>query len=527
MDVILKLRSKKILTEEEYSQLIKYLGGASIIKDTVDGTEVVGIKDNTGYTTFHIMMEDIIEKAAEGITVPEAGYRIAPVYPNIKRLAIVAEAAFVISGVKASKDAKFVTKYTPKGSEEVKELYTSFDVEKGEITIKVEDSGEGSYVIEGTSEYGNSIMEFSTTLLPFGVKYQGVVTDEKSYDALVPADYREEYPYEDSKDSLPWIVIGFENAPVSSGKRVIITMAPTATYGDGVDKLGTVSEDRSSLDMMAKNYVMFEVIKDLGFEKLPSRLVAVVKEYVEEETPEVPATKYPYVYKYFDTDGNEISPSESVEAEEGTDMRQGKTPKDIQDYQFETIDDNGSAIVTSDESQNFTTFIYSKVKYVKVILKENSAYLHPDELVSELLKGKDYKVGDTLQFGLAPGTVTIDLGTTTLFSDKHPQGLEVGSDKYSQEITYEITEEDGDTIRIECSGIDVPQDVIVYIEYLDSDTNDQIKDSSELNELEGNLIITNNHKVDIEGYVFDYCNEGGTYIVPQGGGNISYYYKKL
>ena len=97
-----------------------------------------------------------------------------------------------------------------------------------------------------------------------------VAYDEKSYNAVVPASYVEQYPYSQSESSMPWLVAKFQKivAPEQTAGAMKIQMWADdnqLSFGGTSANVGTVSEDKKTLTTdKAKSSVMFEVKNDLG-----------------------------------------------------------------------------------------------------------------------------------------------------------------------------------------------------------------------------------------------------------------------
>lgn len=97
-----------------------------------------------------------------------------------------------------------------------------------------------------------------------------VAYDEDSYNAVVPADYVEQYPFSVSQSSMPWLVAKFQKvvAPEQTAGSMKIQMwadDSQLSFGGTSSNVGTVSEDGKTLTTdKAKTSVMFEVKNDLG-----------------------------------------------------------------------------------------------------------------------------------------------------------------------------------------------------------------------------------------------------------------------
>lgn len=97
-----------------------------------------------------------------------------------------------------------------------------------------------------------------------------VAYDEKSYNAVVPASYVEQYPYSQSESSMPWLVAKLQKvvAPEQTAGVMKIQMwadDSQLSFGGTSANVGTVSEDKKTLTTdKVKTSVMFEIKNDLG-----------------------------------------------------------------------------------------------------------------------------------------------------------------------------------------------------------------------------------------------------------------------
>ena len=105
-----------------------------------------------------------------------------------------------------------------------------------------------------------------------GLRAQGVAYDEKSYTAIVPPAYVEQYPFSESESSMPWLVAKFQKVMNSEpdGEAPMMEVRMWAddyqlSFGGTSSNVGTVSEDGKVLTTnKANSSLMFEVKKDLG-----------------------------------------------------------------------------------------------------------------------------------------------------------------------------------------------------------------------------------------------------------------------
>ena len=97
-----------------------------------------------------------------------------------------------------------------------------------------------------------------------------VAYDEKSYNAVVPASYVEQYPYSQSESSMPWLVAKLQKvvAPEQTAGAMKIQMwadDSQLSFGGTSANVGIVSEDKKTLTTdKVKTSVMFEIKNDLG-----------------------------------------------------------------------------------------------------------------------------------------------------------------------------------------------------------------------------------------------------------------------
>ena len=102
--------------------------------------------------------------------------------------------------------------------------------------------------------------------------FLGVAYDEKSYNAIVPPAYVEQYPFSESESSMPWLVAKFQKVmnsePDGEAPNMEVRMWADdyqLSFGGTSSNVGTVSEDGKVLTTnKANSSLMFEVKKDLG-----------------------------------------------------------------------------------------------------------------------------------------------------------------------------------------------------------------------------------------------------------------------
>lgn len=128
-------------------------------------------------------------------------------------------------------------------------------------------------VIDESVDFTSGEPELAGTIS--GMKV-GLAYDEKTYNSEVPAEYIEDYDYEASKQSLPWLVVSYqklENAADDAEESEenddtmelqIFANDRQLEFGGTSANAGTVSADKKTLTITAKEWVMFEIKNDLG-----------------------------------------------------------------------------------------------------------------------------------------------------------------------------------------------------------------------------------------------------------------------
>lgn len=93
----------------------------------------------------------------------------------------------------------------------------------------------------------------------------GIAFDEATYNSVVPASYRETYDYAASKDALPWLVALLSRTEEKETLEVRLKADDVdLTFNNVPENVGTVSEDKKVLTTKVKNYLMFDIVKDLN-----------------------------------------------------------------------------------------------------------------------------------------------------------------------------------------------------------------------------------------------------------------------
>lgn len=121
------------------------------------------------------------------------------------------------------------------------------------------------------------------------MKLQGIsvniVRNEYEYNKYVDEKYREQYDYEASKPSLPWVIIDFakDNAPEDFVSASELTFSPAANFTD-IGQAGngerSVGSDKTKLtvNLQKMNRLMLETKKDVGYTSLPANFSVTVKD---------------------------------------------------------------------------------------------------------------------------------------------------------------------------------------------------------------------------------------------------------
>ena len=121
------------------------------------------------------------------------------------------------------------------------------------------------------------------------MKLQGIsvniVRNEYEYNKYVDEKYREQYDYEASKPSLPWVIIDFakDNAPEDFVSASELTFSPAANLTD-ISQAGngewSVGSDKTKLtvNLQKMNRLMLEAKKDVGYTSLPANFSVTVKD---------------------------------------------------------------------------------------------------------------------------------------------------------------------------------------------------------------------------------------------------------
>ena len=127
---------------------------------------------------------------------------------------------------------------------------------------KVECYEGGTLIIDESADFTGGEPEPKGII--FGLQL-GVAYNEATYNSVVPASYVEQYPYSASKDVLPWLVAKFDKQGGDDDEYQVKVWADDAqlSFKNVPESVGTVSEDGKVLTSKAKEYIMFDIVRDL------------------------------------------------------------------------------------------------------------------------------------------------------------------------------------------------------------------------------------------------------------------------
>ena len=93
----------------------------------------------------------------------------------------------------------------------------------------------------------------------------GIAYNKASYEAVVPASYQEQYNYDASKDSSPWLIAKFAKQGAADDTYDVQLWANDTllSFSNIPESVGTVSADGKTLTSKAMSYIMFDIVKDL------------------------------------------------------------------------------------------------------------------------------------------------------------------------------------------------------------------------------------------------------------------------
>lgn len=127
---------------------------------------------------------------------------------------------------------------------------------------KVECYEGGTLIIDESADFTGGEPEPKGII--FGLQL-GVAYNEATYNSVVPASYVEQYPYSASKDVLPWLVAKFNKQGADDDEYQVKVWADDAqlSFKNVPESVGTVSADGKVLTSKAKEYIMFNIVRDL------------------------------------------------------------------------------------------------------------------------------------------------------------------------------------------------------------------------------------------------------------------------
>ena len=127
---------------------------------------------------------------------------------------------------------------------------------------KVECYEGGTLIIDESADFTGGEPEPKGII--FGLQL-GFAYNEATYNSVVPASYVEQYPYSASKDVLPWLVAKFNKQGADDDEYQVKVWADDAqlSFKNVPESVGTVSEDSKVLTSKMKEYIMFDIVRDL------------------------------------------------------------------------------------------------------------------------------------------------------------------------------------------------------------------------------------------------------------------------
>lgn len=127
---------------------------------------------------------------------------------------------------------------------------------------KVECYEGGTLIIDESADFTGGEPEPKGII--FGLQL-GVAYNEATYNSVFPASYVEQYPYSASKDVLPWLVAKFNKQGADDDEYQVKVWADDAqlSFKNVPESVGTVSEDGEVLTSKMKEYIMFDIVRDL------------------------------------------------------------------------------------------------------------------------------------------------------------------------------------------------------------------------------------------------------------------------
>lgn len=127
---------------------------------------------------------------------------------------------------------------------------------------KVECYEGGTLIIDESADFTGGEPEPKGII--FGLQL-GIAYNEATYNSVVPASYVEQYPYSASKDVLPWLVAKFNKQGADDDEYQVKVWTDDAqlSFKNVPESVGTVSEDGKVLTSKMKEYIMFDIVRDL------------------------------------------------------------------------------------------------------------------------------------------------------------------------------------------------------------------------------------------------------------------------
>lgn len=127
---------------------------------------------------------------------------------------------------------------------------------------KVECYEGGTLIIDESADFTGGEPEPKGII--FGLQL-GVAYNEATYNSVVPASYVEQHPYSASKDVLPWLVAKFNKQGADDDEYQVKVWADDAqlSFKNVPESVGTVSEDGKVLTSKMKEYIMFDIVRNL------------------------------------------------------------------------------------------------------------------------------------------------------------------------------------------------------------------------------------------------------------------------
>ena len=127
---------------------------------------------------------------------------------------------------------------------------------------KVECYEGNELIIDESADFTSGVLAEVGTI--FGLQL-GVAFNEATYYAVVPKSYTDKYDYAASKASLPWLVAKFNKQGADDDEYQVKVWADDAqlSFKNVLESVGTVSEDGKVLTSKMKEYIMFDIVRDL------------------------------------------------------------------------------------------------------------------------------------------------------------------------------------------------------------------------------------------------------------------------